>query len=339
MGLNEHFLSLMIGLKEQGYLKGTRVMELGAQQLSDAFLKDRADQERLAALFGKTPDQLPDLPRSMAGKLPGEEPHSRTFYEALGYKYDCVDIDGTAESLQLDLNYDDVPPENRGQYDLVTNFGTTEHVINQLNAFKIIHDLTAPGGLMIHELPTQGLIDHGLLAYNPKFFRTIGEYNGYETLFFDFRWTEIRAAMPPGLIPEIEGYISTIGRPLFGISEAVMFVTHRKINDAPFIPPLDVPTGTAPPSSVLADRYWPAFRPHIHPVVADTQKILDAERAASTARIRELEADNARMVKAYNAKVTFLENELRFEKIPGRVCRGVLRRLRRYLGWPSRENG
>lgn len=94
MGLNEHFLSLMIGLKEQGYLKGTRVMELGAQQLSDAFLKDRADQERLAALFGKTPDQLPDLPRSMAGKLPGEEPHSRTFYEALGYKYDCVDIDG-----------------------------------------------------------------------------------------------------------------------------------------------------------------------------------------------------------------------------------------------------
>jgi hypothetical protein len=73
----------------------------------------------------------------------------------------------------LDLNYDEVPAENRGRYDLVTNFGTTEHVVNQLNAFKIIHDLTAPGGVMIHELPAQGQIDHGFFAYNPKFFHKL----------------------------------------------------------------------------------------------------------------------------------------------------------------------
>jgi Methyltransferase domain len=207
MGLNEHFLHLMIDLKEQGCLQGQRVMELGAQQLSDAFLKDHAAQERLAALFGKTRADLPELPPSMAGKLPGQEPHAREFYEALGYEYACIDVDGSPHALQLDLNYEQVPAEQRGRYDLVTNFGTTEHVINQLNAFTVIHDLTAPGGLMIHELPAQGLIDHGLLAYNPKFFRTIAAYNGYETLLFDFRWTEIRAAMPPDLIPEIERYI------------------------------------------------------------------------------------------------------------------------------------
>jgi SAM-dependent methyltransferase len=261
MGLNEHFLGLMIGLKEKGYLHGQRVMEMGAQQLSDAFLRDRADQEKLAAMFGKDPAQLPDLPRSAEGIAPGDEPHSRTFFEALGYEYACVDIDGTAETLVLDLNYDDVPPANRGRYDLVTNFGTTEHVINQLNAFKIIHDLTAPGGVMIHELPTQGLIDHGLVAYNPKFFRMLGENNGYETLFYDFRWTEIRSVMTPGMRDEIENYISTIGRPLFGISEAVLFVAQRKIKDTPFVPPLDVPYGTKAPSAVLADRYWPVFKP------------------------------------------------------------------------------
>jgi len=260
MGLNEHFLNLMIGLKEQGHLNGLRVMELGAQQLSDAFLRDRAEQEKLAALYGKSSDQLPRLPASMEGKLPGEEPHSRTFFEALGYEYACVDIDGTPQALELDLNYDEVPKANRGRYDLVTNFGTTEHVINQLNAFKIIHDLTAQGGVMIHELPTQGLIDHGLVAYNPKFFRSIAQYNEYETLFFDFRWTEIRSAMPPGLILEIENYISTIGRPLFGISEAVLFVAHRKTRDAEFIPPLDMPTGAKPPSAVLGERYRPAFQ-------------------------------------------------------------------------------
>jgi hypothetical protein len=28
------------------------------------------------------------------------------------------------------------------------NCGTTEHVLNQLNAFRLIHDATAVGGLM-----------------------------------------------------------------------------------------------------------------------------------------------------------------------------------------------
>jgi len=260
MGLNEHFLGLMIGLKEKGYLNGSRVMELGAQQLSDAFLKDRAAQEKLGGLFGKAPAQLPVLPGSTAGLQPGSEPYARPFYEALGYEYGCIDIDGTPQALALDLNYDEVPPEYRGRYDLVTNFGTTEHVINQLNAFKIIHDLTAPGGVMIHELPAQGLIDHGLLAYNPKFFRMIGANNSYETLFFDFRWTEIRGVLPINIVAEIESYLSTVGRPLCGISEAVLFVAHRKTRDGPFVPPIDVQRGTQAPSSVIADRYWPTFR-------------------------------------------------------------------------------
>jgi hypothetical protein len=32
------------------------------------------------------------------------------------------------------------------------NFGTTEHVANQLNAFKLIHDLAAKGCIMVHTL-------------------------------------------------------------------------------------------------------------------------------------------------------------------------------------------
>jgi hypothetical protein len=36
-----------------------------------------------------------------------------------------------------------VPPEHKRKYHLVTNFGTTEHVANQIPAMKIIHDLTA----------------------------------------------------------------------------------------------------------------------------------------------------------------------------------------------------
>jgi hypothetical protein len=89
----------------------------------------------------------------------------------------------------------------------------------------------------------------------------LGENNEYETLFYDFRWTEIRGVLTPGMRAEIENYISTSGRPLFGISEAVLFVAQRKIKDTPFVPPLDVPTGTKAPSAVLANRYWPVFKP------------------------------------------------------------------------------
>ena len=47
-----------------------------------------------------------------------------------------------------------------------------------------------------------------------------------------------------------------MGRPLCGVSEAALFVAHRKTRDDLFVPPLDVPAGTQPPSGVLADRYY-----------------------------------------------------------------------------------
>ncbi len=266
MGLNEHFLHLMIGLKTEGKLSGHRVVELGAQQLGDAFLKDKKSIADLAALYGRTPDHLPKLPESAAGIAPGHEPYSRSFYEALGYEYAAVDIDGSPNSIPLDLNYDPVPANYVGRFDLVTNFGTTEHVINQLNAFKVIHDLAAPGAVMLHEVPAQGLINHGLFNYNPKFFQKLAQNNAYETLFFDYRWTEIRPGLPDDVRFLIERYVSPRGRPLCGISEAVLFVAQRKTTHGAFVPPLDVPMGSRPPSDVIADRYGPVYKPPLRSI-------------------------------------------------------------------------
>jgi hypothetical protein len=237
-------------------------MELGAQQLSDPFLRNRVAQEKLASMFGKTCRQLPPLPSSGIGLAPTQTPHSRPFFEALGYEYACIDVDGTPDALVLDLNYDEVPAEHRGRYDLVTNFGTTEHVVNQLNAFKIVHDLTVPGGVMIHELPAQGMIDHGFFAYNPKYFFMLGSINHYETLFFDFRWGEIRPApLPPYVVAAIENYLPTGRRPQCGSSEAALFVAYRKTHDSRFSPPLDVPAGALLQlGSVPSDRYYSAVK-------------------------------------------------------------------------------
>jgi SAM-dependent methyltransferase len=261
LGLNQYFLHLMIGLKRDGHLQGRRVVELGAQQLGDAFLRDSAAQKELAALHGIDAARLPKLPPSADGIAPGAEPHARPFYEALGYEYACLDLDGSPGAIPLDLNYDEAPAEHRGRFDLVTNFGTTEHVANQLNAFKVIHDLAAPGAVMIHELPAQGNVNHGFFNYNPKFFRMLAENNGYETLYLDYRWTEIRPGLPEEVQFQIEQFVSLAGRPLCGVSDAALFVAQRKTRDSPFVPPIDVPAGTVAPNAILAERYAPVFKP------------------------------------------------------------------------------
>jgi hypothetical protein len=89
----------MIYLKEKDLLDGRRVMELGAQQLSDPFLRNRIAQEKLASMFGKTSRQLPPLPGSAIGLAPAQTPHSRPFFEALGYEYACIDVDGKPDAL------------------------------------------------------------------------------------------------------------------------------------------------------------------------------------------------------------------------------------------------
>ena len=42
--------------------------------------------------------------------------------------------------------------------------------MNQLNAFRLIHDACAIGGLMYHGVPIAGDFSHGLIGYHPKLF-------------------------------------------------------------------------------------------------------------------------------------------------------------------------
>jgi hypothetical protein len=103
----------------------------------------------------------------------------RDLYEGLGMKYTCVDTDGRYGALQLDINFDAAPEEHRNRYGFVTNHGTTEHLINQLNAFNMVHDFTKPGGYMLHALPFLGQLDHGFFNYQPNLFESLAMYNSY----------------------------------------------------------------------------------------------------------------------------------------------------------------
>jgi hypothetical protein len=242
-------------------------MEIGAQQLANSFLDSREELSCLAALFGVT-TPCP-LSQAMATHvvhgglehLDANAQRSVDFWRWLGFKYASIDIDGSPGSIPLDLNYDDIPANERGKYQLVTNFGTTEHVANQLNAFKIIHELTAVGGLMVHHVPAQGMINHGLINYNPKFFWLLTRSNGYKLLHLNFFSDSSAYGLPSNVLDGIRVFDPAAPDRLnhYKTTDCYLLIVLRKRYDLPFIPPLDVNTGTRTENAQLNERYWTVF--------------------------------------------------------------------------------
>src|SRR5580693_10425559 len=160
MGLGNVFLRDLIELKQKGALDGAkRVMEIGAQQISDSLMI--APELPVAyKLFGCM--SPPPFKPVGEANFSSAAPSSALFWSSLGLQRSAIDVDGDA--IRLDLNRGRVPRHLRGAFDLVVNGGTTEHVANQMNAFRIIHHLARVGGVMYHELPAGGLVDHGLVS-------------------------------------------------------------------------------------------------------------------------------------------------------------------------------
>lgn len=175
MGLGPPVIELYRQLKLQGALEGiTAVMELGSQ---DFWCPQKNLVSALFKAFGRSAPDPALLGTTNASQLP-----ARRLYEALGLEYDCVDVDGRVGSIVLDLNFDPVPQAHKGKYGLVTNHGTSEHILNQYNVFKAMHDFAHPGGLFVHAVPFTVHLEHGFFNYQPNFFEALARYNSYETL-------------------------------------------------------------------------------------------------------------------------------------------------------------
>jgi hypothetical protein len=122
---------------------------------------------------------------------------AKLFYENLGCEYRSYDIDGRFGAIPFDLNYDDVPDEDKESSNFTTNHGTTEHVFNQLNCFKVIHNCTAKDGLMIHVLPCHFYNNHGMFSYSPAFFEALAKANNYDLLFMWYWYKSARNYLLP----------------------------------------------------------------------------------------------------------------------------------------------
>lgn len=91
----------------------------------------------------------------------------------------AIDADPSAPRAQhLDLNTHIHFGEPT--YNVSINHGTAEHIFNIANVFRVMHDATVEGGLMIHEAPFTGWVDHGFWNIQPATFWDVAAANGYE---------------------------------------------------------------------------------------------------------------------------------------------------------------
>lgn len=268
MGINARDGVLFCELWSSGGLTRRTIAELGAQQVSDSLLAAPDLLDRLGTIYqAKGPCPLRQ-PLAISGPerretLSPEAPPASLLWEWLGFEYAAIDIDGSPGAIRLDANFDSVPTEHVGRYGLVTNFGTTEHIANQLNAFRILHDLTAPGGVMVHRLPAQGDLGHGLFSYNPKWFWALARSNRYGWLRFEYDVGGNSEQIRPDIVQAITHMSPANEARLrdYRATDCAMAVVFQKLHDEPFIPPLDVPSEIRTDDPILRERYWTVFDP------------------------------------------------------------------------------
>jgi hypothetical protein len=100
------------------------------------------------------------------------------FYEIFGARSYCsVDAFDDRAKYKADLN--EIVPQI-GRFDVVTNFGTVEHVFNITTAFASIHRLLRVGGISLHAMPALAYLNHGFYNVNPCFFTDLSRANRYE---------------------------------------------------------------------------------------------------------------------------------------------------------------
>lgn len=122
--------------------------------------------------------------------------------------YHCVDINGEDGSIPIDLRQEDAADQIQfktgyAHFDFITNIGTSEHVDNQKNFYKCVHQLMHERTYVVHWTPQahkraeharEGSIWH---AY-PEFFEHLAIHNGYAIEFKEL--TPSRKNLPYGKV-------------------------------------------------------------------------------------------------------------------------------------------
>jgi hypothetical protein len=144
--------------------------------------------------------------------------------------YTAIDIEpGGPHRILQDLNE---PFDLGTRYDICINNGTSEHVFNQANVFKAMHDHTRAGGIMMHYTPCLGWTDHGLFNAQPRMYFELAGANDYEMCLACLATETNLHSMVPGTITD------ALLQQHPDLREAEACVILRKRSNQPFIFPM-----------------------------------------------------------------------------------------------------
>ena len=214
-------------------LPGASICDIGATQLfgdkdqtaSRAFLSFYADRFPKA----KRPEDVsPEILRKIT-----QDGFLGDLLLLAGFEYKALDIFHATNTILFDLNIHEPGPALVERFDLVMNFGTTEHVFNQLRAFQTIHTLTKVNGVCYHDLPMAGYLNHALYRYDPLFFSTVLPVNRYSVLL-----QEITLGAEHAVPDELK----TMGYKNAKFTDVGIEVIYRRTTSDPFRVPLEAST-------------------------------------------------------------------------------------------------
>ena len=269
MAVNWRFMKV---LDEQGLIQpGKRILDIGSSNLYSA------PAEGIRALIAKynpalSIAEIESLSQKLAAgsyvdpiKGATNEAWVGELFEALGMEYLAFDIAKMYKTEILDFNHHHLPAHHKGKFDLVLNFGTTEHVLHQFNSFKIIHEATAHSGTIWHQLPANGYVAHCYFSYHPRFFFDLAGYNGYSVLNY---WYSVGGSSKrfdtvgdysshfPALTTFLE-HPEMRPEPAENavLEDACINIIYRKIHDIPFQGALEPSTAAGEISNEIRESY------------------------------------------------------------------------------------
>lgn len=181
MGMGLANAQLFLELKQSGKLKNVKkIAELGSQEI-------HIKQKDLSNLFNEAGLNQPDF--SLFPDLDNWPQYPRCstkpFYKLLGIdEYTSIDSNGEHGSIQHDWNTSFNDQKLFNQFDVVTDFGSAEHVFNIVEPYKTLHKLCKQGGLIVISQALWG--GNGFFLMDRPFIDGIAAANNYKVISISY---------------------------------------------------------------------------------------------------------------------------------------------------------
>lgn len=191
MAIDQDVFNFLKIISENGLFPPDRsVLELGEAEwygdvnpmeilgfIADEALRDRVGEEIVQA-SARLNEAYRKFGQSSLERYLASVAIAKIFYRhAMKFSsVEAVDPGFPDRCMDIDLNHEH---DIGRRFDVIINNGTAEHVFNIGNVFKFMHDHTALNGVMIHFMPFQGYVDHGMYNIQPTLYFDMAAENDY----------------------------------------------------------------------------------------------------------------------------------------------------------------